>query len=328
MNSTPSGCGGKGPAGRLDGTTRVVYFDGQRLQADDLNSAADQMRQLRWLHNRSLHNWGIGLGFDAAGNTGDRQVTVQPGYAIDCLGRELVLTEPASLAVPARSGNAQGQPVPFALVAAYPDDSELAVIQTRAADCGGTAGAVRLRERAAVYWREPPINTGLEILLATASVQNCQLAQPLAVDKTRRARGIATPFVATGQTDQGETAWEPWLETVAQDETFLVGIKAQVDTSGAQFSATPIYQAQLRGARFFDLTVGDTRPPFLLDGTVIVGDAAPGSFTTYVHLPRMLRDPFERLNPPTLFETGSNGQDALLALVNEEWTIAWIGVED
>src|SRR5215475_4696074 len=107
MNGNGSGCGGLNP----DGTTRVVFFDGQRLEADDLNSAADQMRQLRWLHNRSLHGWGIGLGFDATGNAGDRQVTLKPGYAVDCIGRELVLTNPITLAVPARSGNDQGQPV-------------------------------------------------------------------------------------------------------------------------------------------------------------------------------------------------------------------------
>ena len=139
MNGSGSGSNGQGQAGGVDGTTRVVYFDGQRLEADDLNSAADQMRQLRWLHNRSLHGPGVALGFAATGNAGDRQVTVQPGYAVDCLGRELVLTTATTLPIPARSGNAQGQPVSFALVAAYPDDSQLAVIQTRATDCGGTS---------------------------------------------------------------------------------------------------------------------------------------------------------------------------------------------
>jgi len=328
MNGSGSRCAGQGQAGGVGGTTRVVYFDGQRLEADDLNGAADQMRQLRWLHNRSLHGWGLALGFEAIGNTGDRQVTVQPGYAVDCLGRELVLTEAMTLPVPARSGNAKGQPVQFSLVAAYPDDSQLAVIQNRSADCGGTAGAVRLRERSSIYWRDTAIVVGQEILLATASVQNCQLAQPLAVDQTRRARAITTPYIAAGQTSKGSTGWQPWHVTPAQGQTALIGVQAVVDTSLGKFAATPIYQAQLRGNRFFNSKLGDTEPPFLLDGTLVVSDAASTSFTANVLLPRVGRDFGGSLNPETLFESGPKGQDALIALVNQEWSIAWIGVED
>ena len=325
MNGRGSACGGRGGLDP-DGTTRVIFFDGQRLEADDLNGAADQMRQLRWLHNRSLHGWGIGLGFDAIGNAGDRRVTVRPGYAIDCLGRELVLTDPATLAVPARSGNDAGQPVAFALVAAYPDESRLVAVQTRAADCGGTAGAVRLRERAAVYWREPPVTTGIEILLATATVQNCQLALPLAVDQARRARALTTPYVYADETAPGGTPWQPWIVEPAREEPFLLGVKAVVDTGAARFGATPAYQAQLRGPRYFDQSIGDTDPPILLDGTVIVGEVAPASFTAFVHMPR-LRTSIGLLNPDAVFNDGPDGRAALLGAIAPAWTVAWLGVE-
>src|SRR5215212_10120473 len=82
---------------------RVAFFDGQRLAADDLNGAATVQRELRWLHNRSLHGWGIGLGFAVSGAKGDRQVTIGPGYAVDCRGREIILTETIKKAVPARA---------------------------------------------------------------------------------------------------------------------------------------------------------------------------------------------------------------------------------
>ena len=36
----------------------------------------------------------------SAGNREDREVTIQPGYAIDSMGREIVLTEPLVLQVP------------------------------------------------------------------------------------------------------------------------------------------------------------------------------------------------------------------------------------
>ncbi len=336
MNGSGSGSNGQGQAGGVDGTTRVVYFDGQRLEADDLNDAADQMRQLRWLHNRSLHSWGIGLGFAATGNAGDRQVTVQPpGYGVDCQGRELVLSTPITLPVPARSGDAQGKPVSFALVAAYPDDSQLTKIQSRVSDCGGTSGAVRLREQAAIYWRDMSIASnqklianGQEILLATASVQNCQLAQALAVDQTRRARPITTPYVAAGQSPQGATAWQPWLVDPGSGQLLLIGIQTLVDTRAGKFSATPTYQAQLLGPRYFDSVWGTTQPPFLLDGTLVVGEAATTSFTVYVLLPRLGQDVEVLLNPSTLFDKGSDGQYSLIELVNENWSVAWIGVED
>src|SRR5262245_49690929 len=84
--------------------SRVDFFDGQRLAAGDLNDAATVQRELRWLHNRSLHSWGIGLGFAISGAQGDRQVQIGPGYALDCFGREIILTEPIAKAVPTHAG--------------------------------------------------------------------------------------------------------------------------------------------------------------------------------------------------------------------------------
>src|SRR5688572_8670581 len=111
--------------------SRVTFFDGERLAAADLNEAATVQRELRWLHNRSLHNWGIALGFAVSGAKGDRQVQVQQGYALDCRGREIILTETINKAVPARAGDSQGKPITYYLVAAYPDDARLTVLERR-----------------------------------------------------------------------------------------------------------------------------------------------------------------------------------------------------
>ncbi len=70
---------------------RPVFFDGQQLYADDLQELAGFHQALRWLHNRSLHQPGIGNGFAVAGKRGDREVSIGPGYALDYLGREIVL---------------------------------------------------------------------------------------------------------------------------------------------------------------------------------------------------------------------------------------------
>lgn len=77
--------------------TRVRYYTGQFLQADDLNDDQTYHRQVRWRHNLALHSWGIvaGLEVDVGGNN----VTISPGMALDGYGRELMLAfqEPHSM---------------------------------------------------------------------------------------------------------------------------------------------------------------------------------------------------------------------------------------
>ena len=72
---------------------RLQFFNGQRLFASDLQGVEAFNREMRWLHNKSLHQPGIGNGFAVSGKKGDREVTIGPGYAIDADGREIVLTQ-------------------------------------------------------------------------------------------------------------------------------------------------------------------------------------------------------------------------------------------
>src|SRR4051812_41853361 len=79
---------------------RPLFFDGERLTAADLAAVQAFDRELRWLHNRTLHGWGVVQGFAATGVRRSRSVTVAPGYALDCRGRELVLGREIELTVP------------------------------------------------------------------------------------------------------------------------------------------------------------------------------------------------------------------------------------
>jgi len=72
---------------------RNRFFNGQRLFASDLQAVEEFNREMRWLHNQSLHQPGIGNGFTVSGQKGDRQVSIGAGYAIDARGREIVLTQ-------------------------------------------------------------------------------------------------------------------------------------------------------------------------------------------------------------------------------------------
>jgi hypothetical protein len=76
----------------------VNFFDGQLLSADDFRTEQEYHRRMRYLHNRLLHGSGIVDGYDVADDCDG--VLVGPGVAIDSLGRELVLAEPARIDLP------------------------------------------------------------------------------------------------------------------------------------------------------------------------------------------------------------------------------------
>src|SRR5688572_33281464 len=125
------------PQPSLPDLDRPAFFDGQRLTAADLAAAQAYARELRWLHNRALHGWGIAFGYGVSGKRGERLVLVEPGYALDRLGRDLVLERAVERAVPPDAG-----PTTYYLTVSYTDDEHLEPEQ-RAGACG-TSGAVRL----------------------------------------------------------------------------------------------------------------------------------------------------------------------------------------
>src|SRR5215210_5535230 len=94
---------------------RPHFFDGQALFASDLDGIADFHRGMRWLHNSSLHQIGIGNGLAVSGRRGDREVLVQAGYALDSLGREIVLLDTQTEPVPPVAGERDGGPVYYDL---------------------------------------------------------------------------------------------------------------------------------------------------------------------------------------------------------------------
>jgi hypothetical protein len=73
---------------------RVNYFAGETLQTDDFICEQQYHMELRTLLNSSLHTWGIanGLTVRLEGGSQSNQLKVDPGMAIDQLGRQIVLT--------------------------------------------------------------------------------------------------------------------------------------------------------------------------------------------------------------------------------------------
>jgi hypothetical protein len=79
---------------------RLKFWQGQKLLSRDFRDQTSYEAQLRWWHNRALHNaYGVSYGF--AVTLDDTRVRIDCGVAYDCYGRELILQTPRELTIPA-----------------------------------------------------------------------------------------------------------------------------------------------------------------------------------------------------------------------------------
>jgi len=289
---------------------RIEFFAGQRLTAQDMTDVQDANRELRWLHNRSLHGWGIGIGYGVIGETGDTKVTVDPGYAIDCLGHELILGDTVTMTVPATAGQSTATgvaPVTYYLTITYLDDSGQSTLESRPGVClpGGT---VRLTESPLIEWRQfKDIRDGINVILAEAAVLNCQLNAPLGLDVRRSAKPAQQPYINAGQVTPDAVVWTP----------IVGGIRAHVDTSAAQFQATPAYFMHVMGFRFISLGPPGSPPNVFLLTVPTVTNPAPDGFNCDIVLLVMVNNIVVALDPTVIPQ-----------VINAiQWTIVWMGVE-
>jgi hypothetical protein len=72
---------------------RLNYFTHQFLREQDFKAEQEYHVAMRRQHNRALHGWGVVEGFDVRKKS-EHEITIEPGTAIDSLGREIVLTAP------------------------------------------------------------------------------------------------------------------------------------------------------------------------------------------------------------------------------------------
>lgn len=77
---------------------RLNYYNSQFLVEKDFNDEQLYHKEMRRLHNRALHTWGVVNGLQVERVPNECKVSVTPGIAIDRLGQEIVLAErPATL---------------------------------------------------------------------------------------------------------------------------------------------------------------------------------------------------------------------------------------
>jgi hypothetical protein len=324
---------------------RLHFFTGQRLFATDWQTLEAFNRELRRLHNQSLHQAGIGLGFSVKGEAGDNVVTVQPGYAIDALGQEIVLMERGILTVPSVSDDGFGKPVNYDLAISYPDDSLL--MEAAEEEMVQTPNtAVRLREEPVFHWIELDqnlqpkddelkldIKNGMKIILKRISVQNCRIKRVYKDLKPRIAQPEKLPRIFAARTEPEKTEWEFWSEKYYRPYnggwvTFKVGLKTTVDTSVARFNSVPRYFARIAGERLFTLREYDSNKT-LLEGFISIaraeGIALHRGFELRLLMPFYRKFPF--MNDPEFFEYDQNKVNAILK-TDLQWHVVWMGIED
>jgi hypothetical protein len=320
---------------------RNQFFNGERLFASDLQSIEAFNREMRWLHNQSLHQPGVGSGFIVTGNIGDRQVVISPGYTLDSLGREIILTEPQTLAIPPIADNGNGGSVFYDLTVSYPSDSDLTVSETRVGICSPTPGVVRLCEAPVFCWvllsddvsHQPEdgtltkrIKTGLFIVLGQVEILNCQLKQPVSTTQRRNARPSMQPYIAAG-VQSGDANWQlanplggppPSTTSPAAFGTFMFSLA--VDTSVGGFQGVPDYIARVAGVRFGKITSGETEQMYFLDAlSNIPGADSPTPPTSEGFVLQIF---------PVVGALGSSAKISDVQATIQAWSVVWIGVED
>lgn len=225
---------------------RLRHYQGQRLQANDLQAEFDNLTWLRGLHMVGLHDtWGIALGFEVVlASIGERFVTlVNPGLAYDRLGREIVLTHVRTLACPLPPAAAPAQETEYHLVMSYDADLGPRCAGQEVVPCTGQAGKPG-REQPVFAWRRPDqVHLGLEVPLAALHLTPGSYPS-LGPEVRCYTQPQARPHIVAGHTEP-EQVWHEWQEELTKDTPSLLGYETRVDTSAAGFVATPYYLANL-----------------------------------------------------------------------------------
>jgi hypothetical protein len=292
---------------------RIRYREGQLLAARDLQDERDFEALLRWMHTRFLHDtWGIASGLEVE-ELDDSRVRVWPGLAYDGYGRELLLTQPATIGVPAVVANDTGDTDRY-LVIRYRDDAEfprkpdvVAVCLPEEMGPNQERPTFRpLRERPVLLWKwRDAVRLGEEVPL----VRYESGAQTLDPSVRRNARPLIRPHVGHGLALVDLESMDPWRVNT-ENGPVQIGSQVEIDTSEAGFTQTPCY------AVMTDALIQLPQAQVSLPVPVFesVADAQAEGFTYRVLDVREILDDLENVGMPAIN-------------TSVQVSIFWIGVE-
>jgi hypothetical protein len=259
---------------------RTRYWQGQKLRAADFRSQLNTEQQLRWWHNRAVHNaFGVTLGFEASRTPlkGPLEtIHLEPGVAYDCFGRALILQTPREIPLPAVSAAATS----FTLVARYRETGQFPDPRQTAGVCFSCCEASADLETPDFAWIATStlrIEDGVPLGLLRRGFG--AHSGTFFLDRSfipAAPRPLARPTLANGSTIPGSTAWTFW-----SPGTGVLGFETIVDTSAAGFTRVPCYFATLDGLSIDFLGTEFQGAPLMAH----IQDASANSFRFRLFLP-------------------------------------------
>jgi len=292
---------------------RVTYRNGQRLDARDLRDDHRDEERLRRLHVRYLHDtWGIALGFEVRRPREGTAVVVLPGYAVDELGRDLLLPESIQPPLPKVDGRVM-------LTVGYREDSAFRALSDLSALCFDD-GLNPRQERAGFAWRRPEdVRFGPEVPLVQLTMANGRIVGSLDSRVRRYTQPFLRPHMGVGVTEEGQSGWRDWVEGTV-DARQELGLELKVNTSEAGFIRTPLYFPLLQGdfsnapdKPLFEPDLWPNgEPVFPLDSLGFVTGATADSFIYRILM--VGQNPFAR--------TVTAGEAE-----RRRWRLTWLGLE-
>jgi hypothetical protein len=239
---------------------RFRYWQGQKLLGRDFRDQRSYEAQLRWWHNRALHNvFGIAYGLEVTqiSEAGEfSHVNVNCGVAYDCFGRELILQTTRKIALPPDPPEGESA---FTLVVSYKEREECGKAKYEFSDCSSSCSC-RLEEPNFQWKVSRCFSFSDGVPLAQISYDPATKGSLPAAKRSARVinflprltRAFARPRIGRGATVAGDTAWDPWIESVlsfgGRRSEIQIGVQVTIDTSKAGFTQLPCYFAWLQGS--------------------------------------------------------------------------------
>jgi hypothetical protein len=288
---------------------RLRYWQGQTLRSVDFRDQLAIDAQLRWWHNRALHNtFGIAKRFEVELINSNQSVKIHQGLAYDCFGRELIHAVDTRLPIPTEEA---GKDV--TLLVRFKNDKHRATHEVGSVFPFEKAPGANQIE---FFWRPTDtvdIQDGVPLArLKKGGTSNSErsLLRPVV-----RSRPLARPRMASGATIPGNTAWEIW-EEVLNGNPIPVGVQVTIDTSAAGFTEVPCYFAWLQRQ-----PENSSKPAFFVYSEHI-DNSSMNSFTFRL-LPRLLNG-----GPQDLAAVVNRGDEAqVLKLIREQVSVCWLGIQ-
>jgi hypothetical protein len=234
-------------AGERRDLERFRFWQGQALRAADLRDELRVDDELRWWHDRAVHDaYGVrlGLAVEAVPEAGaPLSLQVAPGIAYDGQGRPLLLQEPATVPLPPPPPGPA--PTGMLLVATYRPSSAY-LDRGRVDGVCPRCGRAALGEAPDLGW---VLERGFDPCAGVALARIASDGGAWALDdgfSPLPTRPQARPHLHCAVTLPGASPWKAWRGPDPAQGPAL-GVEVSVDTSAAGFTQVPHYLAWLRG---------------------------------------------------------------------------------